>query len=335
LTQPNKPWLTRTLADRERGGVAGPGPGENFKCREFFFGEPTSEPSPQGKMKPEASCIHYNKIWVEWTSIAFMVFGVTVPAFIGNEGTTQSLSGSEKLSWMVMAMAGGLCIIAQTSVNFVIKEDIEYGLEKFVDSLDSEDRKQQALRTEVLSGHYIDSLKMLSNVESALFGIAPSLLGAMAWVYVDEDSQVALVAGVAGSLFKMPVVLSGSICGIGFFGNMALAAGPFGMKNTTVMLLLGNVVTAVIVQGAMAGLLELYNSFEWVSTLIVAAAVAFYFSPVWYRSSDGNAHSILDKSQAVDHLSGTGGINGPSVVINFTGEMCEEDREKASLLGRT
>jgi hypothetical protein len=316
------------LAGRERRGVAGPGsgPGENFKCREFFFGEPSP---PQGKMKPEASCcIHYNKIWVEWTSIALMVFGVTVPAFVGNGGTTaQSLSGSEKLLWMVMAMAGGLCIIAQTAVNFVIKEDIEYGLRKFVDSLDSEDedRKQQALCTEVLSMDYIDSLKMLSNVESALFGIAPSLLGAMAWVYVDEDSHVALLAG---SLFKMPVVLSGSICGIGFFGNMALAAGPFGMKNTTVMLLLGNVVTAVIVQGAMAGLLELYNSFEWASTLIVAAAVAFYFSPVWYRSADGNAHSIQDKSQAVDHLRGTGGVNGPSVVINL---MALQDREKASL----
>jgi hypothetical protein len=111
---------------------------------------------------------------------------------------------------------------------------------------------------------------------------------------------------------------------------MAVAAGPFGMKNTSVILLLGNVVTAVIVQGAMAGLLELYNSFEWVSTLIVAAAVAFYFSPVWYRSADGNAHSIQDKSQsqAVDSLSGTGGVNGPSVVINL---MALQDREKASL----
>ena len=66
------------------------------------------------------------------------------------------------------------------------------------------------------------------------------------------------------------------------------------------MLLLGNVVTAVIVQAAMAGLLELYSSFEWVSTLIVAVAVAFYFSPAWHKSSDGNAHSILDNSQAVD-----------------------------------
>ena len=46
--------------------------------------------------------------------------------------TGKELATRQKFLWMLMAMGGGWCIIAQTAVNFVIKEDIEADLEKFV-----------------------------------------------------------------------------------------------------------------------------------------------------------------------------------------------------------
>lgn len=208
-------------------------------------------------------------------------------------------------------------------MNFVIKEDIEFVLEKFSHNVVKQEEENEKVNNmcefSTSENHktpaafrprvcHIDPLQLLSNVEAALFGIAPALIGAIIWVFFDGG----VLSSFAGDLFKAPVILSGSICGIGFFGNMALAAGPFGMKNTTVMLLLGNVITAVFVQLVMSGPRALYLSFEWVSTIIVSGAVTLYFSPNWYAGRgmrDGKGEEIEGENGPSIHVESTAVVN--------------------------
>ena len=146
LTQPNKPWLTRMLAngERKRKDAAGQLLSESeensverdnkFKCREFLVGEGGNR---------AGSCIHRNKMWIEWTGIALMIFGSFAPAIIqkvtgteqageeilsvGTNGSSspdiiqnatvnmtwtgpveeETLSAGDQFMWMMMAMTGG------------------------------------------------------------------------------------------------------------------------------------------------------------------------------------------------------------------------------------